>query len=76
MRCENVANLMKMRIGIDGNILDLTPVEKARLKGLWAEAKWMFDFYECLFDGREFIVPSLKQGKEVTPLQLEHYAYR
>ena len=76
MRCENVANLMKMRIGIDGNILDLTPVEKARLKGLWAEAKWMFDFYECLFEGREFIVPSLKQGKEVTPLQLEHYAYR
>lgn len=76
MWCENVAYLMKMRIGIDGNILDLTPVEKARLKGLWAEAKWMFDFYECLFDGREFIVPSLKQGKEVTPLQLEHYAYR
>ena len=67
---------MKMRIGIDGNILDLTPVEKARLKGLWAEAKWMFDFYECSFDGKDFIVPSLKKGKEVTPLQLEHYAYR
>ena len=45
MWCENVANLMKMRIGIDGNNLDLTPVEKDRLKGLWAEARWMFEFY-------------------------------
>lgn len=67
---------MKMRVDIDGNILDLNPVEKARLKGLWAEAKWTFDYYECSFDGRDFIVPSLKQGKEVTPLQLEHYSHR
>ena len=67
---------MKMRVDIDGNILDLDPVEKTRLKGLWAEAKWTFDYYECSFDERGFIVPSLKQGKEVTPLQLEHYSYR
>lgn len=67
---------MKMRVDIDGNILDLTPVEKTRLKGLWAEAKWTFAFFECSFDGRSFIAPSLKQGKEVTPLQLEHYSYR
>lgn len=65
-----------MRVDIDGNILNLAPVEKTRLKGLWAEAKWTFDYYECSFDGRCFIVPSLKQGKEVTPLQLEHYSYR
>ena len=65
-----------MRVDIDGNILNLAPVEKTRLKGLWAEAKWTFDYYECSFDGRGFIVPSLKQGKEVTPLQLEHYSYR
>ena len=65
-----------MRVDIDGNILNLAPVEKTRLKGLWAEAKWTFDYYECSFDERGFIVPSLKQGKEVTPLQLEHYSYR
>ncbi|MBO6170236.1 MAG: hypothetical protein J6O51_09765 [Bacteroidales bacterium] len=65
-----------MRVDIDGNILDLNQVEKTRLKGLWAEAKWTFDYYECSFGGRDFMVPSLKQGKEVTPLQLEHYAYR
>ena len=67
---------MKMRVDIDGNILDLSPVEKTWLKGLWAEAKWTFDYYECSFGGRDFIVPSLKQEKEVTPLQLEHYSYR
>ena len=67
---------MKMIVDIDGNILDLDPVEKTRLKGLCAEAKWTFDYYECSFDGIGFIVPSLKQGKEVTPLQLEHYSYR
>ena len=65
-----------MRVDIDGNILDLSPVEKTWLKGLWAEAKWTFDYYECSFGGRDFIVPSLKQEKEVTPLQLEHYSYR
>ena len=67
---------MKMRVDIDGNILDLNPVEKTMLKGLWAEAKWTFDYYECSFDGKYFIVPSLKQGKEVTPLQMEHYSHR
>ena len=67
---------MKMRVDIDGNILDLSPLEKSRLKGLWAEAKWTFDYYECSFDGSVFLVPSLKQGKEVTPLQLEHYSNR
>ena len=68
--------MMKMRVNLDGNILDLIPVEKTRLKGLWAEAKWMFVFYECTFDGRDFIVPSLKQGKEATPLQLDYYSFR
>lgn len=63
-----------MTINIDGNILELTPLEKSECKGLWAEARWLFTYYACSFCGIDFIVAASKT--DVTPLQLEHYAAR
>lgn len=67
---------MKMRINLDGNILELRPLGNKETKGLWPEARWTFSFFGCSSNGVDFVVPSIKSGKTATPRQLEHYAQR
>lgn len=65
-----------MNIAIDGHIIYLQEISKARLKGLWMEAMWTFRFYEAMFMEHEFVVLELKKDKCCTPMQLEQFANR
>jgi hypothetical protein len=67
---------MIMKIDIDGNILELFPLDKSFEKGLWAEARWMFSYYNCTSCGIDFVVASIKDSKELTPLYLERFTDR
>lgn len=61
---------------IEGKNIDLVPLPKEELKGLWLEAKWTFNYYHASFMGHELMMLEPKKGKSYTPLRLEIFAKR
>ena len=65
-----------MRIEIENQQIELVPMSRQRLKSLWLDVTWTFDFYTTELQGIPLTVLKPKKGKQLTPMQLERYRYQ
>lgn len=65
-----------MDIIVAGEKLELRKMEKAELRGVYADALVGFEFYLTTFQGHYFILLEHKKGKRYTPMQYGNTARR